>query len=203
MNFGWIPSLVMYILGITLIGFTFKTYLRKTRPSSKERLDEMLQEEHKAQYTRSVPLPENQLLQVDFTKYPKVEHIECEKKYQALMHYAQLSMVNLKGQTNLELKKMYGAQTLELIGQYEKNYYAFMDTAIQYGKTLYENGYLAEARQTLEHCLNYHCDVSKCYIMLIEIYKLQNDFHALDKLKTIAQVAMCQSPFLHKVLNMI
>ena len=62
---------------------------------------------------------------------------------------------------------------------------------------------LAEARQTLEHCLNYHCDVSKCYIMLIEIYKLQNDFHALDKLKTIAQVEMCQSPFLHKVLNMI
>lgn len=203
MNFGWLPSLGMYILGIAAIGLTFKIYLRKTGPSSKERLEEMLNAEHEAQYVRSIPLPDEQLIQVDFSQYPIVDHIECRKAYEALMHYANLSMVNLKGHTNLELKQMYGPQTLELIGQYERNYYGFMESSIQYGKILYENDYLCEARQTLEQCLVYHCDVSKCYILLIEIYKVQGDYSALEKLKTIVQTEMNDSPFLHKVLSMI
>ena len=203
MNLSWIPSLGMYLLGIVVIAFTFKQFLNKTKPSSKEKLSILLQAEHDAQYTRSKVLPSELLLHVDFEKYPFVDHIECQKKYQQLMRYAKLPMVNLQGQTNLELKQAYGPQTLEKIGQYEKNYFSFMDISIQYGKILYENGYVTEARQALEQCLIYHCDVSKCYILLIEIYKRQNDYKALDELKNIVQIEMSQSPFLHKVLVML
>ena len=203
MNLGWIPSMGMYLLGILVIACTFKQFLRKTSPSSKESLNTMLQAEHDAQYTRSKMLPSDLLIKVDFEKYPVVQHVDCQKKYQQLMRYAKLSMVNLQSQTNLELKQTYGPQTLEKIAQYEKNYFEFMDISIQYGKILYENGYLAEARQTLEQCLVYHCDVSKCYLLLIDIYKQLDDNKALDELKITAQNEMSQSPFLHKVLKML
>ena len=203
MDLGWLPSLAVYILGIALLGLTFKKYLRKTEPSSKEKLATLLKAEQDAQFTRPKTLAPELFIQVDFSKFPTVSHEECQKKYNAVMGYANLSMVNLQGHTNLELKQSYGPQMLEMIGQYEKNYFGFMDISIQYGKILYENNYINEARQTLEQCMRYHCDVSKCYILLIEIYKKQNDYQALENLKPIIQEEMCDSPFLHKVIEML
>lgn len=203
MNLSWVPSLGVYIIGILIIACTFRHFLKKTEPSSKSKLEALLQAEHDAQYTRSKLFPSELLLQVDFSQYPVVQHLDCQKKYQQLMRYAKLSMVNLQGQTNLELKQTYGPQVLEIISQYEQNYFKFMDISIQYGKILYENGYLTEARQVLEQCLIYHCDTSKCYILLTEIYKETNDYKALDELKGIVQKEMNQSPFLHKVLALL
>lgn len=203
MNLGWIPSMGMYLIGIFIIACTFKQVLRKTAPSTKVNLETLLKAEHEAQYTRSKSLSSELLLHVDFEKYPSVQQMDCQKKYQQLMRYAHLSMINLQGKTNLELKQTYGPQGLELIGQYEKNYFGFMDISIQYGKILYENGYLLEARQTLEQCLLYQCDISKCYILLIEIYKALNDEQALNELEIIIQKEMSQSPFLHKVLAIL
>lgn len=203
MDLGWIPSLGIYLLGILVIAYAFKYRLYHTEPSSKDKLDALLQAEHDAQFIRSKALPTECLIQVDFSKYPTVHHTECEKLYQAVMRFSNLPMANLQGQTNLELKQKYGAQTLEQITVYEKNYYGFINATIKYGSILYENGFINEARQTLEQCILYHCDVSKCYTLLIEIYTKQQDQAALESLRSTIKKEMCNSPFLHKVLSML
>lgn len=203
MNLGWIPSLGIYLFGILIIAYTFKRCLYHTKPSSKDRLNDLLQAEHEAQFIRSKALPNEYLIQVDFSKYPIVHQSECEKLYCALMRYSTLPMANLQGKTNLELKQTYGSQTLQQIADYEKNYFEFMNATIKYGSALYENGFLDEARQTLEQCIQYHCDVSKCYALLIEIYTKQHDGAALESLRSTISKEMCNSPFLHKVLKML
>lgn len=203
MNFGWLPSLGLYIIGLGFIGMSFKSYLAKTSPSTKDKLDALLMQEHEAQFARSVKLPNEFFIQVDVSLYPKIEHKDYSQIYQTLVRYANRPMVNLQDKTNLELKQTYGAQTLESISEYERNYYEFLDISIQYAQILYENDYLCEARQTLETCIHYHCDISKCYHLLIDIYKKQFDTEALNRLRPIIEKEMQHSPFLHKVLEMI
>lgn len=202
MNFGWLGSLGIYLMGILIIGMTFKRRLNTT-PSNKEKLDKLLHAEQEAQFVRSKPIPDSLLIQADFSKFPNVDHPECQRIYRQLMRFSTLSMVNLQGQTNLELKQHYGPQTLEQISAYEKNYFDFMNIAIKYGQTLYENNFIQEARLCLEQCIIYHCDISKCYILLIEIYKSQEDQQSLKSLKSIIEIEMGNSPFLHKVLKML
>lgn len=201
MNFGWLPSLGLYILGIGFIGVSFKSYLNKTAPSTKEKIDALLAKEHEAQFTRSVKLPDEFFIQVDISLYPKVDQKECMQCYETLVGYAKRQMVNLQGKTNLELKQTYGAQTLESISDYERNYYEFLNISVQYGQILYENEYIVEARQALENCIRYHCDISKCYYLLIDIYKKQSDTEALNRLRPVIESEMQHSPFLHKVLE--
>ena len=203
MNFGWLPSLGLYIVGLGFIGVSFKSYLSKTSPSSKEKLDALLMQEHEAQFVRSVQLPNEFFIQVDCSLYPKTDCKACTELYETLVRYAKRPMVNLQGKTNLELKQSYGAQTLESISDYERNYYEFLDISIQYAKALYENDELCKARQTLETCIHYHCDISKCYQLLIDIYKKQSDIEALTHLRPIIEKEMQHSPFLHKVLEML
>lgn len=201
MNFGWLPSLGLYIIGLGFIGFSFKSYLSKTSPSTREKLDALLAEEHEAQFARLVKLPNEFFIQVDISLYPKIEDKDCMEYYQTLVRYASRKMVNLQGKTNLELKQTYGAQTLEAISDYERNYYEFLSSAIGYAQILYEKDYLAEARQTLEACIDYHCDISKCYELLIDIYKNQSDEEALNHLRPIIEKEMQHSPFLHKIIE--
>lgn len=203
MSFGWIPSLGMYLLGIALIGVTFKRHLQKTSPSTKDKINNLLKQEHEAQFIRSISLPDEFFIQVDTSLYPKVDQNDCHKVYQKLIQSVNRKMVNLQGKTNLELKKSYGPQTLDLVGEYERNYFEFMDISIQYGQILYENHFLAEARQALEACILYHCDVSKCYGLLITIYKEQSDLVALQALRPTIEREMQHSPYLHKVLEML
>lgn len=203
MSFGWIPSLGMYLIGIALIGVAFRNYLCRTSPSTKDKIDRLLNQEHEAQFVRALSLPEEFFIQIDTSLYPNVEQDDCRKCYQKLIQSVNRKMVNLQGKSNLELKKTYGPQTLELVGEYERNYFEFMDISIQYGQILYENHFLDEARQTLEACILYHCDVSKCYRLLITIYKEQSDFVALKALRSTIEREMQHSPYLHKVLDML
>lgn len=203
MNLGWITSFGLYIIGILLIFFTFKNAINHTQPSSKEKLEQFLQLEHEAQFARTKALPNDLLMKVDFSRFPCVENETCKKIYSDLMRFSNLAMANLADKSNLELKQAYGPQTLEKISAYEKNFFDFMNKTLKYGKTLLDLGYIQEARQTLELCANYHCDISKCYLLLIDIYKKQQDLAALSNLRITVQKEMCHSPFLHKVLEQL
>jgi len=105
MDLGWLPSLGFYILGILIIGLTFRMHLRKANSSSQEKLANLLQEEQNARFVRASELKTELFIQVDFLAYPSVTHKACAKKYQELMSYAKRPMMNLQKFSNLELKQ--------------------------------------------------------------------------------------------------
>ena len=90
---------------------------------------------------------------------------------------------------------------MDKVSVYEKNYFEFMDILFKYGKILYDNNYIKEAQMTLEQGIDYHCDVSECYLLLIKIYKEQKNKTAISRLKNVVEKEMKNSPLLHKVLE--
>lgn len=201
MILGWIPSFGLYVIGLLILGITFRNYLKKNKKSTQNNWISVLEQEHAAQFVRSKPLDEKLFINIDFTLFPHVEEISCQNQYLALMHYAKSPMINLKNESNLTLKSTYGPQIVEEVAAYEKNYLDCMNTAIQYAEQLLQQGYLKEAQTTLEICINYHCDISKCYLLLIDLYKQQSNLQGLTALKEIATIEMQNSPFLNKILH--
>lgn len=201
MILGWIPSFGLYVIGLLILGITFRNYLKKNKKSTQNNWISVLEQEHAAQFVRSKPLDEKLFINIDFTLFPHVEEISCQNQYLALMHYAKSPMINLKNESNLTLKSTYGPQIVEEVAAYEKNYLDCMNTAIQYAEQLLQQGYLKEAQTTLEICINYHCDISKCYLLLIDLYKQQSNLQGLTALKEIVTIEMQNSPFLNKILH--
>lgn len=201
MNLDWIPSFMLYILGILILALSFKNRLIKKRDYKKDNWRILLEKEHAIQFVRSTELPQNLFIQVDSEAFPTVELEACQQVYSTLLRNANKPMVNLKDQSNLDLKSLYGPQIVDKVSVYEKNYFEFMDILFKYGKILYDNNYVQEAQMTLEQGIKYHCDVSKCYLLLIKIYKEQKNKTAISRLKNVVEKEMKNSPLLHKVLE--
>lgn len=201
MNLEWITSFVLYISGILILAISFKKNLNKKKDYQKNNWKTILEREHATRFFRPKELPHDFFIHVDTKAFPTVEHEACKQVYSTLLRSANTSMINLKGQSNLELKSSYGPQSIEKVSIYEKNYFEFMDILFKYGKILYDNNYVQEAQSILEQGINYHCDLSKCYLLLIKIYKEQKNKTAIYCLKDVVKQEMKNSPFLHKVLE--
>lgn len=201
MNLGWAPSFILYLLGIWILFFMLKRQFIKKRDYNSEDWKILLEKEHATQFVRSKDLPQDLFIQVDSKAFPTVTHEACETVYHKLVHHMSQPMVNLKGYSNLDLKRLYGPQIVDQVSGYERNYFEFMDILFKYGKILYDNHYIKEAQGVLEQGILYHCDLSKCYLLLLQIYKEQQDEVALSRLKNVVEEEMKNSPFLHKVLE--
>lgn len=198
---NWLPSLLCLVVGVTILFVTFKHALQKTDTKEEEKRKNFFEKERVASSIRKQPIPESLFLKVDFAVYPEVHDTNCIASYNELLSFKSRQMVNLKGYTNLDLKEIFGVGHLDLLTNYERNYLEFMDISCKYAHTLYEYGYIKEAQTVLEYTLKHQCDLSKCYLLLAEIYKLSKNTLALEELKEIASLNMKGSPYLQKVLD--
>lgn len=196
-----IMAFAIYILGIFILAMTFKRYVNRNNPSDQEDWRKQLEEEHQLQFVRSKPLDPTLMLSIDFTRFPVSHDQACQKAYLSLMHFEKLPLANLKGVSNLEIKKKYGASGVDKISQYEWNYTSCMQAAIHYAEVLIENGYITEAQNTLECCIEAKCDLSKCYLLLIDLYKMQQNESALIRLKDFVNKELKDSPFIDKIIR--
>ncbi|ADZ83901.1 hypothetical protein QTL86_06750 [Cellulosilyticum sp. ST5] len=203
MDLSWLPSFACFVMGIFILGLTFKQRVEKTNKQKKGDWREALEKEHTMQFVRAKTIPENLFLSVDFEKYPVVNNSSCQEIYLKLLNCAKTPMVNLKQMSNLEIKQQFGPSGLDMLTSYERNYFNFMDISYEYGSILYDNGFVKEARKVLEMSILYGCDASKCYLLLIQIYKLMNDSEALNQIKETAMKNMKNSPLLEKVLSQL
>lgn len=203
MDLSWLPSFACFVMGVFILGLTFKQSVEKTKKLQKQDWRESLEKEHTTQFVRAKAIPKNLFLSVDFGSYPKVENANCQEIYLKLLNYAKTPMVNLKQMSNLEIKQQFGPSGLDMLTNYERNYFNFMDISYEYGSILYDNGFVKEARNVLEMSTLYGCDSSKCYLLLIQIYKLMNDSAALNQLKETTMKNMKNSPLLEKVLSQL
>lgn len=203
MDLSWLPSFICFVMGILILGLTFKKSIENKDEPHHLHWKESIEKEHEMQFIRPKTIPEDLFLVVNFEQYPYVENPDCQKVYLKLLNCSKSPMVNLGQLTNLEIKQQFGSGGLENLINYEKNYFNFMDISYEYGSILYDNGFINESRKTLEMSISYGCDLSKTYLLLIQIYKTMNDFKALDRLKEAAVKNIKHSVLLKKVLNLL
>lgn len=191
------------VAGVVILFITFRLKLERDTKKAKENLDVYLTKDFNALFARKKEIPESFFISVDFNSIPSVNNDECTQFYNQINKYADTKMTHLKGYTNIELKEAYGMIHFENLTCYEKNYLTFMDILVKYGSILYEKGFAEEAETVLKKALDYECDVSKCYMLLSDIYLKRRDSDSLETLTRIAKQNMNGSYYLKKVLNKI
>lgn len=189
---GWLlmkvltPQIIytlIFACGITIIFLALRHKINKGSNKSKEALDHFLIEEHRANFITKKNLPNELLLHIDSDQIPPNTSTECEGLFQQVVRQSTLPMVNLSQYTNLQLKQTFGVNHLDTLIQYEQNYISFLQTLTAYGIALHNAGYIQDSIQSLEYCLNFGCDLNKCYLYLIKNYGIINNKASLMKLK--------------------
>ncbi|WP_069997689.1 hypothetical protein [Cellulosilyticum sp. I15G10I2] len=195
--------LIFSVLGVVTLFITFKIKLERDTQRQNKNIRTYFTQEQKALFARKKDIPESLFIKISLQELPLNEEPECRRLYEQLRRYEHLKLTNLKGYTNLELKQAYGMAQFEDLVQYEKSYLTFMDILVKYGSILYEKAFLPEAKKTLELALDYQCDLSKCYLILSDVYFKLGESHLLDNLAQTAHRNMNGSHYLTKVLEKI
>ena len=203
MDLSWLPSIAFFVIGVLILGFTFKNSVQKTKSTSQLDWKKNLEREHELQFIRTKTLPEDLFLKIDFKDYPVVSDSKCQEVYLKFLAYAKLPIVYLGKKSNIEIKEQFGVKGLEMLIDYERNYFNFMDISYQYGNILYDQGFIAEAKKVLELSMVYGCASSKSFLLLGQIYRLNNEAQALKQLRDTAIKNMENSPLLEKVLSQL
>ena len=203
MDLSWLPSIAFFVMGVLILGLTFKHSVEKTKNTSQLDWKKNLEKEHELQFVRTKTLPEELFLKNDFKDYPVVSNSKCQEVYLKLLAYAKLPIVYLGKKSNIELKEQFGAKGLEMLIDYERNYFNFMDISYEYGNILYDQGFITEAKKVLELSMVHGCASSKSFLLLGQIYRLHNEAHALEQLRDTAIKNMENSPLLEKVLSQL
>lgn len=97
-------------------------------------------------------------------------------------------MVNLAGYTNTDLKLAYGTANITVLSQYDQNFTLLAQTLQKWAETLYNGGYVTEARQILEYAvLTTRSDAGTSYRLLASLYDQDGE---QEKVKTLYDTAL-------------
>lgn len=98
----------------------------------------------------------------------------------SIINMSKVSILNLTGISNTDLKLQYGVANLTFLSECDNNYTLLVNSIYKWGSYLYEIGHIDDARIVLEYGLKCNTDISKHYILLATIYKEQNTPNKLD-----------------------
>ena len=83
---------------------------------------------------------------------------------------SELTIVNLTGLTNTDLKLKYGTANITILTEYDFNYTNLVTLLQKLAEKLYENDNPKLAIKVLEFAISTNTDVSKSYYLLAQLY---------------------------------
>ncbi len=100
----------------------------------------------------------------------------------SITNLSKVSILNLTGISNTDLKLQYGVANLTFLSECDNNYTLLVNSLYKWGSYLYELGYINDAKIVLEYGITCNTDISKNYILLANIYKEQNTPNKINNL---------------------
>lgn len=91
-------------------------------------------------------------------------------------------MVNFQNLDNADIRLQFGTATLTAIEAYEENYTLYIKTLFVLGKGLYEAECFDEAKVYLEEGIHMGTDIKAHYMLLADLYLMNNDQNSLASL---------------------
>ena len=96
-------------------------------------------------------------------------------------------ILNLSSYTNTDLKLQYGVANLAFLSECDERFLLLIRTLYQWACILLDDGYTKEAIQVAEYSIQIGSDISGCYYMLADYYRMTDDDAALDTLRKSAE----------------
>ncbi len=180
------PIFFILFLG-TVLGI--QIMMRKNKVDFKKTLENIQERERKANLSKKREIekeffiiPDENILPIknydDISENKKI--IDIQK---LVLKKASLTMIKFDEQiSNTDLKFKYGFSNLETITIYEEHYNSYMLTLVEWAKMLFDRNNLSDAEIILTEAIRLKCDLSKAYMLLIDIYRQKNDSEKLKNL---------------------
>jgi hypothetical protein len=100
----------------------------------------------------------------------------------SIINLSKVSILNLTGISNTDLKLQYGVANLTFLSECDNNYTLLVNSLYKWGSYLYDIGLIDDAKIVLEFGITCNTDISRNYILLANIYKEQNTPNKIDNL---------------------
>ncbi len=180
------PIFFILFLG-TVLGI--QIMMRKNKVDLKKTLENIQERERKANLSKKREIDKEFYIIPDEAVLPIKNYDETSENKKIIdiqklvLKKASLTMIKFDEQiSNTDLKFKYGFSNLETITIYEEHYNSYMQTLVEWAKILFERNNLSDAEIILNEAIRLKCDLSKAYMLLIDIYRQKNDS---DKLKNL------------------
>lgn len=179
MKMPFFASFIIFIVWLTY-------ELSKSRRHAEKHKKTFWEKEAEANSTRRKSLDDLNYITIPFDSLPMdvmKEDGKVAEYHQTLRSLTDSPIVNFTGISNTDLKLRYGAPNIDLLMRYDQNYTTLACTLQKWAETLYNAGYITEARRILEFAVSTDTDVSGCYRLLASIYSSEGNTAGISELK--------------------
>ncbi len=189
MKFYFLASFIILLL-------VFGRILKKTSFKMQQEKQDFWAKENAANSVRKKPLDNLDYIAIPLEELPITLHNhlpdiqECVNTLQSL---SQCKIVNLTGISNTDLKLAYGTANITVLSEYDQNYTLLVTTLQKWAEALYALGEIEATKTILEYSIEIHCDISKTYLLLAEIYAGKQETllikELMNKAKTLSSLS--------------
>lgn len=157
---------------------------RKSSKYSSQKSEAFWKREQAANFARKKDLSTLDYITVPIKNLPFSKNCseEISKLQDVIYSLAEKKIVKLTGLTNTDIKEAYGLANFNILSEYDSNYDNLIITLNSWGKLLFDENRLPEARTVLEYALDCGSDIKATYITLANIYAENHLPEKLDEL---------------------
>ncbi len=185
------PIFFILIVGTTI---AIQIMMRKNKVDFKQVVENIAKKEQDANLSRRKEIdkelyviPNIKILPIkDYDDSPENKKIKDAQNL--VIRKSKLTMIRFDEPiSNTDLKLKYGYANLENITIYEEHYNSYMQALTLWAELLVEKNNLCDAEKVLSEAINLKCDLSKAYMLLIDIYKETNNRSKLEEIKSFIE----------------
>lgn len=161
----------------------FQFILRKNSKKDEQRTQEFWKRESESNAVRK-----KDISNLDYIRLPEpllsiTSNIpEVNDAITKFSSFKDMTMLNLTGLSNTDLKLQYGPANLDALSEYDENCTRMLRSIVSAAETLKSNNMDKEAVMFLEFGIQCHTDITSNYTMLAEYYSAANNKEGIDRL---------------------
>lgn len=175
------PFLASFLLFSALLTYE----LGKSRRIEEKSMKNFLEKENAANSVRKKDLDGLPYISIPLEDFPMdvlTDREDIMEIHNQLKTLSTKKIVNLTGISNTDLKLTYGTANITVLTEYDQNYTILARTIYKWGKLLYEENLIPQAKQVLSFGINTGSDVSGNYKLLATIYKQEGNDKEIQEL---------------------
>lgn len=180
---------IPFILIFAILCLVLMHNLRRSRRVAEQRSARFWANEAAANETRRQDISRLEYIYIPIELLPfGVDSSEPSGHCEKILHELDKKQIlNLSSYTNTDLKLQYGVANLAFLSECDERFLLLIRTLYQWACILLDDGYTKEAIQVAEYSIQIGSDISGCYYMLADYYRMINDDAALDTLRKSAE----------------
>jgi len=166
--------MALSFLGLLIAIFAAVAFFRKRHDRLQEETTETFWErEQEANHVRRQDISALPYISIPFEQFSigAFSDIQLSEIESSLADLSNKKILNLTGQSNTDLKLLYGPANLAALTEYDQNFTDMLQLFSKYVNRLLELNHLDAAIPILEFCVDAGSDVSKHYTILADYYK--------------------------------